>query len=62
MYSMAELFRKKMLGWFEHEQMRDEGDTTITILQVSVDGNRNRADKTHPIWRALMKEIRHKTR
>ena len=42
MYSMAEFFKEKSLRWFGHVQRRDKDDATRKILQMEVDGKRNR--------------------
>ena len=42
MYPMAEFLREKRLRWFGHVQRRDKDDATRKILQMTVDGKRNR--------------------
>ena len=42
MYPVAEFLREKMLIWFGHVRRRDKDDVTRKILQVTVDGKRNR--------------------
>ena len=42
MYLMAEFLREKRLRWFGHVQRRDKDDATRKILQMTVDGKRNR--------------------
>ena len=44
MYKMAEFLREKRLRWFGHVQRRDKDDATRNILQMRVDGKRNRGD------------------
>ena len=41
-YPMAEFNREKRLRWFEHVQRRDKDESTRKILQMTVDGKRNR--------------------
>ena len=55
MYPMAECLREKTLRWFGYEQRRDEDDATRMILQMKVDGKRNRG-RPKLRWRDLMKE------
>ena len=55
MYSMKEFLREKRLRWFGHVQRRDKDDATRKILQMTVDGNRNRGGPTLR-WRNLVKE------
>ena len=45
MHPMAEFLREKKLRWFGHVQRRDKDDATRKILQMTVDGKRNRADQ-----------------
>ena len=52
---MAEFPREKRLRWFGHVQRRDEDDATRKILQIKVDGTRNRG-RTKVRWRDLVKE------
>ena len=42
MYPMAEFLRENRLRWFGHVQRRDKDDATRNILQMEVDGKRNR--------------------
>ena len=55
MHSMAEFLREKRLRWFGHVQRRDKDDATRKILQMTVDGKRNRG---RPMlrWRDLVKD------
>ena len=55
MYPMAEFLREKRLRWFGHVQRRDKDDATRKILQVTVDGKRNRG-RPKLIWRDLVKD------
>ena len=55
MYPMAEFLREKRLRWFGHVQRRDYDETTRIILQVVVDGKRNRG-RPKLRWRDLVKE------
>ena len=41
--------------WFGHVQRRDKYDATINILQMTVDGTRNRG-RPKLRWRDVMKE------
>ena len=41
-YPMAEFLREKRLIWFGHVQRRDKDDATRKIVQMTVDGKRNR--------------------
>ena len=43
------------LIWFRHVQRRDKDDATINILQMTVDGKRNRG-RPKLRWRDVMKE------
>ena len=54
MYPTAEFFREKRLRWFGHVQRRDKDDATRKILQMAVEGKRNR-DRSKLIWRDLLK-------
>ena len=42
MYPMAEFPREKSLRWFGHVQRRDKDEALRMILQMTVDGKRNR--------------------
>ena len=42
MYPMEEFLREKRLRWFGQVQRRDKDDATRKILQMEVDGKRNR--------------------
>ena len=56
MYPMAEFLREKRLRWFGHVQLRrDKDDATRKILQVEVDGKRNRG-RPKLRWRDLVKD------
>ena len=55
MYPMAEFLREKRLRWFEHVQRRDKDDATRKILQMTVDGKRNRG-RPKLRWRDLVKD------
>ena len=55
MYRIAEFLREKRLRWYGHVQRRDKDDTTRTILQVTVDGKRNRG-RPKLRWRDLVRE------
>ena len=55
MYPMAEFLRQKRLRWFRHVQRRYRDEATITILQMTVDGKRNRGRPTLR-WRDLVKD------
>ena len=54
MYPMAEFLREKRLSWFGHVQRRDD-DATGNVLQMTVDGKRNRG-RQNLRWRYLVKE------
>ena len=51
---MAEFLREKRLRWFEHVQRRHKDEVTIKMLQMTVDGKRNRGRATLR-WRDLVK-------
>ena len=55
MYPMAEFLREKMLRWYGHVQRRDKYDATRKILQMMVDGKRNRGRPTLR-WRDLVRD------
>ena len=55
MYLTAEFLREKRVRWFGHVQRRDKDDATRNILQMTVDGKRNR-DRPKLRWRDLVKE------
>ena len=55
MYPMAEYLREKRLRWFGHVQMRDQDEASRKILQMTVDGKRNRG-RPKLRWRDLVKE------
>ena len=57
MYPMAEFLRlrEKRLRWFGHVQRRDKDEATRKILQMTVDGKRNRG-RLKLRWRGLVKE------
>ena len=55
MYPMAEFLREKRLIWFGHVQRRDKDDDTRTILQMTVDGKRNRG-RPKLRWRDLVRD------
>ena len=55
MYPMVEFLRGKRLGWFGHVERRDRDDSTRKILQMTVDGKRNRG-RLKLRWRDLVKE------
>ena len=42
MYPVAEFIREKRLRWFGRVQRRDKDDPTRKLLQMTVDGKRNR--------------------
>ena len=52
---MAEFLRQKRLRWFGHVQRRDKDEATRNILQMSVNGKRNRG-RPKLRWRDLVKE------
>ena len=55
MYPMAEFLREKRLRWFGHVQRRDKYDATRNILQMTVDGKRNRG-RPKLRWRDLVRD------
>ena len=55
MYPIAEFRREKRLRWFGHVQRRDKYDATRKILQMEVDGKRNRG-RPKLRWRDLVKD------
>ena len=55
MYPMAEFLREKRLRWFGHVQRRDKDDATRKILQMEVEGKRNRGTPKLR-WRDLVKD------
>ena len=55
MYTMAEFLREKRLRWYGNVQRRDKDETTRKILQMTVDGKRNRGSLKLR-WRDLVKE------
>ena len=55
MYPMAEFLREKRLRWFGHVQRRDKDDATRKILQMTVDGKRNRG-RPKLRWRDLVRD------
>ena len=55
MYRIAEFLIEKRLRWFGHVQRRDTDDATRKILQMTVDGKRNRG-RPKLRWRDLVKE------
>ena len=54
-YPMAEFLRDKRLIWFGHVQRRDKDEATRKILQMAVDGKRNRG-RPKLRWRDLVKD------
>ena len=52
---MAEFLREKWLRWFGHVQRRDKDDATRKILQMTVDGKRNRG-RPKLSWRDLVRD------
>ena len=55
MYPMAEFLGEKRLRWFGHVRNRDKDEATRKILQITVDGKRNRG-RPKLRWRDLVKE------
>ena len=55
MYPMAEFLRENRLRWFGHVQRRDKDDATRKILQMEVEGKRNRG-RPKLRWRDLVKD------
>ena len=55
MYPMTEFLRDKRLRWFGHVQRRDKDEATRKILQMTVDGKRNRG-RTKLRWGDLVKD------
>ncbi len=60
-YPMTEFLRKKRLRWFGHVHRRNKDDATRKILQMEVDGKRNRG-RPKLGWRDLVKTIWSETR
>ena len=54
MYPMAEFLSEKRLKWFGHLQRPDKDEATRNILQMAVDGQRNRG-RPKLRWRDLVK-------
>ena len=54
-YPMAEFIREKRLRWFGHAQRQDKDDAARKILQMTVDGKRNRG-RPKLKWRDLVKD------
>ena len=54
MYPMAEFLSEKRLRWFGHVQRPDKDEATRKILQMPVDGKRNRG-RPKLRWRDLVK-------
>ena len=52
---MAEFLREKRLRWLGHVQRRDKDDATRKILQMTVDGKRNRG-RPKLRWRDLVRD------
>ena len=52
---MAEFFRENRSRWFGHVQRRDKDEATRKILQMTVDGKRNRG-RPKPRCRDPVKE------
>ena len=55
MYVMVAFIRLKRLIWFGHVQRRDKDEAMRNILQMTVDGKRNRG-RPKLRWRDLVKE------
>ena len=55
MYPMTEFLREKRLRWFGHVQRLDKDEATRKMLQMTVDGKRNRG-RPKLRWRDLVKE------
>ncbi len=55
MYPMVEFLREKRLRWLGHVQRNDKDDATRKILQMEVDGKRNRG-RPKLIRRDLVKD------
>ncbi len=55
MYPVAEFIREKRLRWFGRVQRRDKDDPTRKLLQMTVDGKRNRS-RPKLRWQDLVKE------
>ena len=55
MYPMEEFLRQNRLRWFGRVQRRDKYDATRKIVQMTVDGKRNRG-RPKLRWRDLVKE------
>ena len=55
MYPMADILRENRLRWFGHGQRRDKDDATRKILQMTVDGMRNRG-RSKLRWRDLLRD------
>ena len=55
MYPMAKFLREERLIWFGHVQRRGKDGATRKILQMTVDGKRNRG-RPKLRWRDLVKE------
>ena len=53
LYPMTKFLREKRLRWFG--QRRDQDDATRKILQMTVDGKRNRG-RPKLIWRDLVRD------
>ena len=55
MYTMAEFLRKKRIRWIGHLKRWDKDEATRNILQMTVNGKRNRG-RPELRWRNLVKE------
>ena len=55
MQTVAEILREKRLRWFGHVQRRDKDEATRKILQMTIDGKRNRG-RPKLRWRDIVKE------